>query len=294
VWLTPNKLNPRSKFYNWTELFNSTTCAISRVYWLKQGTTKEYRRFLNQKDEYQISKDRQLIEAIGFPVSINGVAPTPNFHAIQHLLEDGARLDHFVPEKNKDSDTWHIVNAFKLATKNTKADQIIALIFKYCKTWNYSHTITKNDLISNIQMRSFLRLVYGTPLGVSFEYALEKHWQVVIRNRSCINPILDFLRFSRRDDAGNLLNSKSVQLSQLQEIANNYNFGTTLKEDLRLMDEFTDNGHLPHTISATVQNNLKLVLHFITLHRPARFLENVIGLVKYVLNVMGLGTEHQT
>ena len=156
-------------------MLRSSTRPVSRTYWLFSSTPETYRRQIHTKTPDEIILDRKLIESIGFPSTVDNVEPCPNFVEIKELLLLGAKMDHFVPVKNSDSETWHIVNAFGLATENQKSEEIVDIIFKNYQNWNYHHTILRHDIFNTVQIKTFVREVTGTPLGLSFAFALEKH-----------------------------------------------------------------------------------------------------------------------
>ena len=80
------------------------------------SSTNNYRNRLKNKSASDIVLDRRLVEAVGFPIPVNGVSPSPDIDRIKELLIAGATLDHYVPARNDDSHTWDLANAFMLAT----------------------------------------------------------------------------------------------------------------------------------------------------------------------------------
>ena len=202
-------------------------------------------------------------------MSVNDISPHIDIAKVKELLKSGATFDHFIPKNNADINTWHVVNAFSLAIKSNNVE-LIDTIFGYCNTWNYSHTITRYDLFTNIQIKSFLRAAYGTPLGLSFVHQLTRHWQRIIKEKVCPNPVLDFIYFSRYDNT-------ETKYEQLQAISDHYNFANVLKSDLKLLSEFKEFQSTPYTISPPILNNLRCIYKFISNQQSPESFENIIG-----------------
>lgn len=227
------------------------------------------------KSKDQIILDRQLIEAVGFPSTVNGIVPDPDLDKICELLQSGATFDHYVPNDNNASHTWQLTNAFILASKNDLSEFIIPSIIDNCIRWKIAHTIIRHDIssstcwaaastcwtvsVNSLQIKSFNRAINATPLGLCFAYPSGEHWRRVIIQRFCVNPILDFLVYSLDLH----ITDKETKFSQLIEIANNYNFATVLKADLRMLAEFAENQSV-FTISNALQQNLKILFEFIS------------------------------
>ena len=286
VWLTPHQLNPDSKFFCMKSFLQNEhdTYGIGCMFIYYTMSKNGFKDDVLNKSDEQCELDRALLEAVGFPDGVDGIQPNPDIEIIRRLLESGATLDHFVPFTNADNQhtTWlELANAFILSMKHIQKNDLLDVIIDNCRTWQSNMTLEPLRVALYQPFKSFSRILTATPLGLSFEFGLTRCWQKALGNKTCLNPILEFLRFSRSSDKdGHVINTKETKLEQLRTIAVHYNFTTTMKEDLRLLAESTTKksfGDFSTFSRQSVRDNLLLVIEYISIGNSSNFAQSAIG-----------------